>query len=220
MLDYFKEHGRIQKAIQLLADEMDYLGLYLETSFNIWQAESEGWTLALTGMSRSIDNYYNSRAAGITVPKPKPKLSPYFSRLIARLEERRPPGWITVGHLIMRACSFDEQRKVERMLERLKKNVLLNWRYPEHECSLSVTPPEIRDTVIVFHAFPPQLSSKRREIARELAEQVLEDSGRKRCIVISRSTDEWDDTAYASVLIAVAKEEEGATSSIRPVRSK
>jgi hypothetical protein len=33
-----------------------------------------------------------------------------------------------VGHLIMRPCSFDEQRKVERMLENLKRNVLRNWR--------------------------------------------------------------------------------------------
>jgi hypothetical protein len=195
------ERARIQKAIHIFADEMDYLGLYLETGFNIYQAEAERQTIILTGMSGTIDRYYNSRDADITLPKPIPKLSPYFARLLKRIETRRPPRWINVGHELLRACSFEEQRKVGRLLERLKKNVMRNWRNPDHECSLIISPPETRNTIIVFHVFPSQLEQQRRATAEQLAAQVLDGSDRRRCIVISRNLDQWVDE-YVSILLA------------------
>lgn len=201
---YFTERARLQKALPIFADEMDYLGLYLETGFNFAKTEGDNVHLALTGMSKPIDRYYNSRAEGIVVPKPAPKVSPYFARLIRRFEANAPRRWLTVGLEVLRACSWEEQRKVERLVERLRATVRRNWRDPEHECSLMISPPPLRETVIVFHVFPAQLADRRRELAENLAAEALERTSRKRCIVISRNADAWD-REYESILVASPK---------------
>jgi hypothetical protein len=78
------------------------------------------------------------------------------------------------------------------MLAQLKSMVERNWRNPEHECSIVVTPPPIRETAIVFHVYPQELADRRKETASQLAAQALEASGRYRCIVIGRNIDRWD----------------------------
>lgn len=115
---------------------MDFLGFYLDTGFNVGDLEKEKVSLALTGMSAPIDLYYNSRDAGVTLRKPVPKLSPYFSTLIGAIESRAFAGWSTVTTDLLRCASWEEQGKVEKLLAQLKKKVERNWRDPEHECSL------------------------------------------------------------------------------------
>lgn len=200
LLHYFAERGRLQRALRIFADEMDFLGFYLETGFNVGDLEKEEVSLALTGMSAAVDLYYNSRDAGVGLRKPAPKLSSYFSTLISAIEDRAFAGWSTVTTDLLRCASWEEQRKVEKLLAQLKKKVEHNWRDPEHECSLVISPPEARDTAIVFYAYPPQHASRRNEIAEELASKALEMSGRQRCIMVCRNTARWDEP-YKSIFI-------------------
>jgi hypothetical protein len=199
-LHYLAERGRIQKALRILADEMDFLGLYLQAGFNVSSLENEKILLALTGMSAPIDRYYDSRDAGVTLTKPKPKLSPYFSDLIGAIEKRARPRWSIVTTDLLRCASYKEQKKIDKVLMKLKAGVERNWRDPEHECSLVVSPPEIRDTAVVFYAYPPQLASRRKEIVEELASKALKMSGRERCVMICRNTARWDEP-YMSIII-------------------
>ena len=199
-LHYFAERERIQKALRIFASEMDFLGFYLETGFNVGSLEMEKVSLVLTGMSAPIDRYYNSRDAGVTLTKPKPKLSPYFSALIGAIERRAFPRWSIVMTDLLRCASYEEQKKIDNLLAKLKVGVERNWRDPEHECSLVVSPPEIRDTAVVFYAYPPQLASRSKEIAEELASKALEISHRQRCVMICRNTARWD-APYTSIII-------------------
>lgn len=205
-LHYFAERGRLQRALRIFADEMDFLAFYLETGFNVGDLEKDKVSLALTGMSVPVDHYYNSRDAGVVVRKPTPKLSPYFSALIGAIESRAFLGWSTVTTDLLRCASWEEQRKVEKLLVQLKKKVERNWRDPEHECSLVISPPEARDTAVVFYAYPPQHVARRKEIAEELASKALEVSGRQRCIVICRNTARWDEP-YKSIVIVHAADD-------------
>ncbi|NOJ41052.1 hypothetical protein [Bradyrhizobium australiense] len=212
-LHYFAERGRFQRALRIFADEMDLLGCYLETGFNVGSLEKEVALVALTGMSAPVDKYYNSRDAGVTLRKPAPKLSPYFSDLIQAIESRAFPRWLTVTTDLLRSASPSEQKQVDRLLTKLKAKVERNWRDPEHECSLVISPPESRDTAVVFYAYPPQLASRRKEIAEELASTALEVSGRERCVMICRNTARWDEP-YASIVIvnAFPSESDGSSS--------
>ncbi|MET4425771.1 hypothetical protein [Bradyrhizobium sp. RT3a] len=202
-LHYFAERERLQRALRIFADEMDFLALYLDTGFNVGDLEKEKVSLALTGMSAPVDHYYNSRDAGVVVRKPAPKLSPYFSALISTIESRAFAGWSTVTTDLLRCASWEEQRKVEKLLMQLQRKVERNWHDPEHECSLVISPPEVRDTAVVFYAYPPQHASRRKEIAEELASRALEVSGRQRCIMICRNTARWDEP-YTSIVIVHA----------------
>jgi hypothetical protein len=199
-LHYFAERERFQKALPILADEIDFLGLYLETGFNVSSLETEKVRLVLTGMSAPMDRYYNSRDAGVTLAKPKPKLSPYFLAIIDAIEKRAPARWSIVTTDLLRCASYKEQKKIDGLLAKLKAGVERNWRDPQHKCSLIVRPPQIRDTAVVFYAYPPQLASRRKEIAEGLACEALEMTGRERCVTICRNTARWDDP-YASIII-------------------
>jgi hypothetical protein len=199
-LHYFAERGLFQRAVRIFADEMDFLGCYLQTGFNLGSLEKQKISLVLTGMSAPIDQYCNSRDAGVTLKKPKPKLSPYFSALIGAIEERAFPRWSTVTTDLLRSASYEEQMKIDKLLVKLKTEVERHWRNPEHDCSLIVSPPESRDTAVVFYAYPPQLASRRKEIAEDLALTALETSGRKRCVMICRNIARWD-APYASIVI-------------------
>src|SRR5229473_1946189 len=212
-IHYLTERGRFQRAVRFFADEMDLVGFYLDTGFNVWSIEKEEHlNLVLTGQSKAVDRYYNSRDAGVALEKPRPKLQPYFKRLIEGIESRAFPGWLGVTGDLLRAASFDEGKRLERMLAQLKSKVERNWRNPEHECSIVVTPPPIRETAIVFHAYPQKLADRRKETAAQLAEQALETSRRHRCILIGRNIDRWDEP-YSFISVVNAKKSGSENSS-------
>lgn len=199
-LHYFAERQEFQKALRFFGDEMDLLGCYLETGFNLSNLEREKISLVLTGMSATIDRYYDSRDAGVRITKPKPKLSSYFSALIQAIEKRAFPRWSIVTSDLMRCASYQEQKKIDKLLVKLKAGVERNWRDPDHKCSLVVSPPEIQDTAVVFYVYPLQLANRRMEIAEGLATRALEMSGRERCVIICRNTARWEES-YTSVIM-------------------
>jgi hypothetical protein len=199
---YFAERQRFQKSLHVLADEMDFLGFYLQTGFNVWSIEGrDDVRLSISGVSGAIDHYYNSRDAGVSVPKPKPKILPYFAKLIEAIAARKSPGWLGITLDLLRMASYDEQKSLEKAFDKLKRNVERYWRNPEHECSVMVIPPPIRETTVVFYAYPPQLESKRKEIAEELIAKALEKSGRSRCLLIGRNISKWNE-AYSFIYTA------------------
>jgi hypothetical protein len=189
---YLTERQRFQKAVNVMADELDWLGFYLETGFNIWGIEDKKRTLELTGMSRVVDRYYASLGAGLKVQKPLPKIHPLFWSLINGIEGRAFLGWLDVSLDLLRCADYTEQGKIDKMLTQLKSKVRKNWCNPQHECSAMVTPPPIRDTAIVFHAYPEKLADRRKEVAYQLGSKAFELSGRARCIVIGMCIDQWN----------------------------
>jgi hypothetical protein len=200
-LHYLAERSRFQKAVNILGDELDLLGMYLDTGFNTLGTEESVDTFAISGKSQVLDHFFNSRDAGVAVNKPKPRFTPYFDSLIRKLQAEQPGGWIDISLDLLRLMDFHEQRDLLRGLERLRTNVLRNWRDPGHECSLAVKPHPKRDTGAVFYVYPPQLAGKRSEAVHELAARALKEYELERCIVISRCTDSWGDV-YSAIGVA------------------
>jgi hypothetical protein len=194
--------SRIQKAIDIHADELDYLGFYLETGFNIWNIESKKIRLSISGASAAVDRYYSSRDAGVALPKPTLKLRPYFSSVIQRISERKQPHWLSYATLLLRSMSYEEQRQLENALTTLRAGVTRHWRDPSHECSIVVTPSPIRDAALLFYVFPPQHLNCRDETLEILSAQALENSGRSRCVILARNTSMWDEP-YTYLAMAI-----------------
>jgi hypothetical protein len=201
LVDYLIERARVQKAVHIVGDELDYLGFYISTGLATYSFEKDGGSLTITGMSSEIDNYYESRDAGVNLPKPKVRTTPYFKSLIGTIEARRFPGWLNVSTDILRAASYDEQKMVEAGFNRIKSSVIKNWRDSKHECCMSLMPPETRNTVILFYAFPEALADKRRETANQLAADALDASNKTRCIVVARCIERWNEP-YAFIYVA------------------
>jgi hypothetical protein len=199
-LHYLGERIYLQKSFSLLGDELDFLGLYLITGFNIAGLRDGNSIFSPSGMSEPLDRYYMSRDAGITLPKPKPQLSPLFSSIIKQLEQRKSPGWTTVGLHLLSSADPSEQKIIERNLTKLRGMVRKNFREPGHISSLQVQPPVQRKARIIFYAFPEELRGESRKTMEGLAAQATDDERVDHIVVFARCTDRWD-VPYEAVLL-------------------
>ncbi len=199
-LHYLGERIYLQKTFSLLGDELDFLGLYLITGFNIAGVQEEDSIFSPSGMSEPLDQYYMSRDAGITLPKPKPKLRPLFSSIIKQLEKRRSPGWTTIGLHLLSSADPSEQKTIERNLTKLRAMVRKNFREPGHICSLQVQPSLQRNARIIFYVFPEALRAESRKTMEGLAAEAMENERVHHVVVFARCTERWD-VPYEAVLL-------------------
>lgn len=200
LLHYFSERQRVQSEGHVFADEIDFLGVYLDTGLNMGDLREQNLRIALTGASEPIDNYYNGLDANIEMLKPRPKLSPYFANLVTAMEERAFPAWSLVTMDLLRSATFKEQLKIEKALIQLKSKVEKNWEDPKHECCLVIGSHPLKDTSLLVFVYPPQLAEQRKDRAAAMAAQVLDKGTSKRCVMILRDTSHWMDP-YNSVFI-------------------
>jgi hypothetical protein len=199
LLHYFAERQRVQTEGRVMADEIDLLGVYLKTGLNMGDLKEQNLEVVLTGASASVDKYYNAGDAGISLPKPRPTLSPYYARLIEAMEEKAFAGWSLATTDLLRSAVFEEQLLIDKALAKLKANVERDRDNPLRECSVVVRSHPLKDTALIFVAYPPGLMARRRDIAGEMATQVLDkELDINRCVVITRDISRWDQP-YASV---------------------
>lgn len=199
LLHYFAERQRVQTEGRVMADEIDLLGVYLRTGLNMGDLNAQNLDLTLTGASAPIDDYYNRADAGIASAKPRPLLSSYYTKLVAAMEEKAFVGWSLATTDVLRSAVYAEQLNIEKALVRLKATVERNRDNPLKECCLVVQSHPLGDNALLFLGYPPELAPKRRDLAGEMAAQVLDErADLNRVVVISRDTSRWDEP-YASV---------------------
>jgi hypothetical protein len=191
-LHYLAERERVQKTIDIFGDELDYLGFYLETGFNISSLEEGGIALAITGMSQAIDHYYSSLDAGVQVGKPVPRVHPQLARIVQEARRRKATAWSTISLDMLRMGNADEQNRLFSELEKLRENVRKNYLNPEHLCSLVISPPTHREACVIFYVYPEILSGQRHDIVSQLAGNALTEQHRGRCIIVGRKIEAWD----------------------------
>ncbi|MHC2574690.1 hypothetical protein ACVMH6_007018 [Rhizobium leguminosarum] len=204
LLHYLSERIHFQDSYELLGDELDFLGLYLVTGFNIGKPDKEN-IFSPSGMSAPIDKYYNSRDAQVNIPKPTVSLSPYFRQIVSRLCERQPKGWTTTGLHLLSAASPSEQRAIERQLHKLRKLVRRHFKDPEHLNTMFIAPPLARKARVGFYLFPEELRGKHRETMEILAGTALAEGGVDTIVLFGRSTENWG-VPYEAVMVARDRE--------------
>lgn len=191
-LHYFAERERIQKTTHILGDELDYLGLYLKTGFNISPLENSDVSLIATGLSKPIDHYYNSKDAGVITEKPRPKIHPQLAKIIRMVRERNATAWTTMSLDLLRMGNIDEQKILFSKLEALRTSVRKNYQNPEHLSSLIISPPDHREACVLFYVYPDALSSDRRNVVAQLSVEACARGNWKRCTFIGKKIEEWD----------------------------
>lgn len=200
LLHYLSERMLFQKSLNLVGDELDFLGLYLENGFNFVLADKD-MLFTPSGMSGPIDRYYDALDAGIAESKPKPNLSALFTQIIDRLNERRPGGWTTVGLHLLGAANPSEQRRLERSLDKLRAMVRKNYRDPAHINSVQIQPPQRQKARVGFYLFPEQLRGELKSAMERLSEEALNEGEVESIALFARSTEKWD-VPYEAVLYA------------------
>lgn len=205
-LHYLSERSYFQGSLELLGDELDFLGLYLSTGFNISALRDENIRFIPSGMSLPIDRYFMSLEVGVKLPKPKAELRPLFRQIVNRLVETKPHGWTTVGLHLLSCADPAEQAAVERSLARLRAMVRKNYRDPVHLSSLQIQPPEERKARVIFHLFPEQHRSETKKAMEQFAAMALTDDRVDACVVFARGTETWG-RPYEAVMLVQRDEE-------------
>ena len=185
-LHYLSERAFIQKDINIIGDELDFLGLYLETGFNLFALEERGQDLVATGLSSQIDQYYVSRDVGIELAKPTTRVRPIFRDIVARLSQRSPDGWTSAGIHLLNAGDYFEQQQMERSLAKVRRIVQRNHRNPEHVHSLQIQPAKNRKARIIFYLYPKEFHVEHKSAMERLAAEALRHSRSRECCVFAK----------------------------------
>jgi len=193
IIHYLQRRQELEGEIHFMGDELDLMGLYIDTLFNIGDVVP-GVDFIISEMSAPLDAYYNSKDAGIAIPKPKPKISPLFSEIFNQLEQRKSQRWTEIG-VILNRFSPDDQQQLIKMINKLKKNVRENWNVEGHENMAVFMPPKASEYALVFLVYNNNNAHRRNEFIEEAAMHGLEPEHVTKCIVIAKNMDK-DDMAY------------------------
>lgn len=200
-IHYISERFHFQKQFELIGDELDFLGLYLSTGFNLGAKREDFRRMIISGMSEPIDRFFDGRDAGLSVPKPKARLHRVYSDIVERLCERKPSGWTTIGMHLLNSASPEEQKEIERGLQRLKKSVMRKSKPQSYECFMAIIPPLDRKATVGFFVYPDAEKSNRHAAMKQLASEALEQNDVKLCVIFAKCAERLT-APYEAVLIA------------------
>ena len=204
-LHYFSERFHFQKHFEVFGDELDFLGIYLSTGFNLGAERENFHRLMVSGMSDVIDRYYNARDAGMELKKPAPTIHRSYKEIIDKLARTKPDGWTTMGIFILSSASPEEQPKVERGLNRLRQSVERKNAKPGHDCFMEIVPPLNRKATVGFYVYLGKDTHLRREHMEHFAAEALERDDVTSCVLFAKNADNWL-SPYEAVLLVQRRE--------------
>lgn len=183
-LHYLVRRTQFEKNAKYDGDEFDLLAFYLDTGFNVGEAEFGQVYFKLWGMSKYFDQYFLSDQSNKNKLKPRRKLTPWWRDILIRLEERKPSRWTEIS-LILLNVAYDNQLMFERQFNIIKKIVKQNWWKSGHRNSIiSYNGPPQRQDIIVGLAYKSITKEERNEMIKDIAMQSMENSITDRALVI------------------------------------
>lgn len=187
-IHYIKRRAEFEAHSRYKGDELDLLGLYLQTGFNLGESEYDT-TLTLLGMSASIDNYYNALEQGINRKKPVPKITQWWSDICSKIEQRNFHQWSDAANVLLNV-SHEDQITISKKFKEIAKNVHKNWRQPNHNCAVVMVPHKKLSDAIAVMAFKQRDYDQRYKRMENVASDTLESSHVNRCLVIAINIDQ------------------------------
>lgn len=198
-IHYLKRRADLEAHSDYKGDELDLLGFYLQSGFNIGEAEYSGHHFALVTMSKPIDRYYTALEEGIVTNKPAPKMTRWWKDICAKIEARNFHQWSDIANVLL-SVSLDDQEAIARKFKQITKNVHKNWRVRGHNCAIVMIPHRKRPDALAVVAFKERDKESRHTRMENVAAEVFENSHVERCLVIGINIDKMH---YPYSLIAI-----------------
>lgn len=187
-IHYIKRRSELEANMNYMGDEIDLLGFYLVSGFNIGDSEFNGQHFNLGMMSQKIDGYYIALDEGIQRTKPHLKLTQWWKDICNKFEERNFHQWSDVANIIL-SFSFEEQQKAEKLFNKIKKNVLKNWKHENHLCSVTIIPHMHRSDAFAMYAYREIDKETRNRRMENIASRIFENPHVQRCAIMGINID-------------------------------
>lgn len=173
-LHYLTRRAELENQIHYLGDEGDLLGFYLDTAFNLGEAETSGeYSFNLMLKSKELDPYFVGRERGVSVPKPRLKLTKWWRDLINYVIKRKIDHWTEVGLLLLNV-PYDEQRGFERQFKTLSSRVKHGLTNEKYNWVILETAPKERSYLIAAFPYLSRDRIERNEMMKHILESMID----------------------------------------------
>lgn len=207
IIHYLLRRTELEGKYKFLGDELDFMGLYITNLLNIGGMVSDDEVeVIISGMSEPLDKYYMSKDQGILIDKPKPKISPFFTKIFSKLEERSTARWTEIGCILNRFPP-DDQRKLVQHIKDLSKVVHRTWQSEGHKNIVIYRPPESSEYALAVVLFKDGNSDKRYDFIDHATALGLEPDHVKYSLIIAINIDN-DDLPYHYIALAENRDDE------------
>ncbi len=203
-------HRRVEKQFDLRyrGDEIDLLGFYLRTGFNVGAPEGKNVILQLH-MSQDIDLYYSSMDENIDRRKPKPRIADWWNHICSHLETICPKNWTQMTTALL-DIPVQDQRNIRIKFKRICKNIRKNWHISNHNCAVFYSNTHT-DTAIIFCAIVEKLWNERMHRYENLVSHAFVNSQIRRCLLIAVNIDR-NEYPYSTIALYIRPLEIGLSS--------
>lgn len=196
VLHYLGRRAEIEQRMFLNGDEIDLLGLYLETGFNLGEREFAGdLMLDVTGMSDPIDVWHYRTESGMDAVKPRSDRIDWWKRVLTRVEARTMPRWAEIGVTICNVAP-PEQHEFEEAMQRLREEVVSHRRPATDLLAFFNGPPQRQELFVGVIATSPDPEQRREQYSAAVASAIVE-SGASRAILLAWTPIPIDEPYFA-----------------------
>lgn len=120
-------------------------------------------------------------------------------------EARRPHGWTRIAADLLSVGDLETQTECAESFEDLRLQALSLERGADQVNGFFMSAELRDDVVVVFHAFSRAMRDTKKDAVRALAEHALAQSGRSRCLFVSRMVETWEVVPYDTIGIFQAR---------------
>lgn len=167
----FDAHAHFQ------GDELDLLGFYLDTGFNIGDTEYDPeYYLNLTLKSKELDPYFLGKHRGKVVKKPKMAHTKFWNDLLDYLR-KNSKQWLQSSYMLLNASPQD-QVDFEQAIQKLKNMVRKGTAKHRQNWVALYCGPERRRYSIIAYVYQGITRFERNDVMNQIAEKGRESSNR------------------------------------------
>lgn len=213
-LHYLRRRAELTLSLNTVGDEVDTLGLYLDTSLNLGTLAPKTSSIITTGYSQKIDRYYATRDEGLFARKPKPATSDWFMRLCKQAQESNKSGWSEVACALLSIAPTD-QRELEKRVRALAVRIRNRKVLKGGQDTIILIPPPWINQSIAFQVRCSDGDGPYGGNAENIAQQSFDSEHVKRCMVVVVDAMHRD-LLYLSVSICTVLERDTPTAIFLP----
>lgn len=182
-LHYIRQRASTMLAQQVVGDELDMLGLYLDTSLNFGGLQPSEQNIALNGYSARLDGYYTAKDEGKHVRKPRRATIAWFNRLCDQISKRPMLGWSELTGALLSLAPI-QQQNVEREVQKIARRIRDGKPVRDGKDTIVLVGPEWVNTALAIRARDTRQPGRFLEGAEQLASGAFEYEHIERCCVV------------------------------------
>lgn len=198
-LHYWVQRSVWEGKADYTADEIDLLGVYLNTGLTVGDIHKDV-RLLFVGASKPIDDYYEGVRHGIFRERPTYQATQWWRDLLAKLEAKKPDHWMEVGIVLLSAGyaqQVEMERRVKSLIEVVKRE---REAAASHNGLIFVASADTTEAISILVLVSSQVPDRLRLMENMASHAFAENANVAQCVVIMINV---DDSLYPYGTLAI-----------------